>query len=101
MPFLFPWVYKQGLNRIRGIFELVPIEFPTACQSPDYLSQNPQARAKDIKEAFSDSSTKGIIATIGGIDQIRILPFLDNELLTRNPKIFMIGARPGILAFFY
>jgi muramoyltetrapeptide carboxypeptidase LdcA involved in peptidoglycan recycling len=24
MPFLFPWVYKQGLNRIREIFKLIP-----------------------------------------------------------------------------
>ncbi|HSX03914.1 MAG TPA: S66 peptidase family protein [Rhabdochlamydiaceae bacterium] len=89
MPFLFPWVYKQGLNRIREIFKLVPVEFPTACQSPEYLSQNPEARAKDINEAFSDPSIKGIIATIGGIDQIRILPYLDKEIISRNPKIFM------------
>ena len=51
--------------------------------------QNPEARAKDINEAFSDPSIKGIIATIGGIDQIRILPYLDKELISRNPKIFM------------
>lgn len=89
MPFLFPWVYKQGLNRIKEIFKLIPVEFPTACQSPEYLSQNPEARAKDINEAFSDPSIKGIIATIGGIDQIRILPYLDKELISRNPKIFM------------
>jgi muramoyltetrapeptide carboxypeptidase LdcA involved in peptidoglycan recycling len=89
MPFLFPWVYKLGLNQIRETFELVPVEFPTACQSPEYLSQNPQARAKDINEAFSDPSIKGIIATIGGIDQIRILPYLDKGLIARNPKIFM------------
>lgn len=89
MPFLFPWVYKQGLNRIREIFELVPVEFPTACQSPEYLSRNPQARAEDINAAFSDTSIKGIIATIGGIDQIRILPYLNKEVITLNPKIFM------------
>lgn len=89
MPFLFPWVYKQGLSRIREIFELVPVEFPTACQSPEYLSRNPQARAEDINTAFSDNSIKGIIATIGGIDQIRILPYLNKELITSNPKIFM------------
>lgn len=89
MPFLFPWVYKQGLHRIREIFELIPVEFPTACQSPEYLSQNPQARAEDINAAFSDTSIKGIIATIGGIDQIRILPYLNKELITSNPKIFM------------
>lgn len=89
LPFLFPWVYQQGLKRIKEIFGLVPIEFPTACQSPEYLSQNPQARAKDINDAFADDSIKGIIATIGGNDQIRILPYLDKELIARHPKIFM------------
>ena len=52
MPFLFPWVYEQGLDRIEEIFELVPVEFPTARQSPEYLSQNPQARAEDINSGF-------------------------------------------------
>lgn len=73
MAHLFPWVYEQGLKRIREIFELDIVEFPTARQSSDYLSKNPQARAEDINAAFDDPSIKAIIATIGGNDQIRIL----------------------------
>lgn len=89
MPFLFPWVYEQGLNRIRDIFQLEPVEFPTARKSPEYLSQNPEARADDINRAFGDSSIKAIFATIGGNDQVRILPFLNKEVIKENPKIFM------------
>lgn len=89
MPFLFPWVYEQGLKRLKEVFNLQPVEFPTARQSPEYLSQNPQARADDINRAFADPSIKGIIATIGGIDQIRILPYLNKEAISTNPKIFM------------
>lgn len=89
MPFLFPWVYQQGINRIKDHFNLQPVEFPTACQSSDYLSQNPKARAEDVNRAFADPSIKAIIATIGGIDQIRILPHLDKEIIKSNPKIFM------------
>lgn len=89
MPFLFPWVYEQGLNRIREVFKLTPVEFPTARQSPDSLSRNPKARAEDINAAFADPSIKGIIATIGGNDQIRILPYLDQQMIASNPKIFM------------
>jgi len=89
IPFFFPWVYEQGLDRLRKIFQLEPIEFPTACQSPEYLSKNPKARADDINNAFADPSIKGIIATIGGIDQIRILPYLDKKVIAANPKIFM------------
>lgn len=89
MPFVFPWVYEQGLERLRTVFQLKPIEFPTARQSPEYLSQNPQARAEDINRAFADTSIKAIIATIGGNDQIRILPYLNKEAILANPKIFM------------
>jgi muramoyltetrapeptide carboxypeptidase LdcA involved in peptidoglycan recycling len=89
MPFLFPRVYEQGLRRVKEIFNLKIVEFPTARQSPEYLSKNPKARADDINAAFADSSIKGIIATIGGNDQIRILPYLDKEVISANPKVFM------------
>lgn len=89
LPYLFPWVYEQGLKRIRDIFKLEPIEFPSARQSPESLSQNPKLRADDINAAFNDPSIKGIIATVGGNDQIRILPYLDKKTIQANPKIFM------------
>ncbi len=89
LPYLFPWVYEQGLARIRELFFLDAVEFPTARMSPEYLAANPQARAEDINRAFQDPSIKGIIATIGGNDQVRILPYLDKESITQNPKIFM------------
>lgn len=89
MPFIFPWVYEQGLDQIKNVFDLVPVEYPTARQSPEYLSLNPKARAEDINAAFADPSIKGIFATIGGNDQIRILPYLNKKVIAANPKIFM------------
>jgi muramoyltetrapeptide carboxypeptidase LdcA involved in peptidoglycan recycling len=89
LPFVFPWVYEQGLQRIKEVFLLEPVEFPTARQSPEFLSNNPQARADDINNAFADPSIKGIIATIGGTDQIKILPYLDKKVIASHPKIFM------------
>lgn len=89
LPHIFPWVYEQGLNRIKDVFELDPVELPTTRQSPEYLSKNPKARAEDINAAFADPSIKGIIATIGGNDQIRILPYLNKDIIVANPKIFM------------
>lgn len=89
LPSLFPWVYEQGLERIKSVLGLEPVEFPTARKSPEYLSQNPKARAEDINAAFADPSIKGIIATIGGNDQIRILPYLNQELIRANPKPFV------------
>lgn len=89
LPYMFPWVYEQGLQRISEVFHLRPVEYPTARQSPEYLSKNPEARAEDINVAFADPSIKAIIATIGGNDQIRILPYLNKDIIAANPKIFM------------
>ena len=89
LPHIFPLVYEQGFNRIKEVFGLNPVEFPTARQTPEYLSNNPKMRAEDINAAFSDPSIKAIIATIGGNDQIRILPYLNKEVMSANPKIFM------------
>ena len=89
MPYLFPWVYDQGIKRIKEVFGLIPIEYPTAKQSPDFLAKHPQARADDINKAFADPEIKAIFATIGGNDQIKILPFLNKDLIKSNPKIFL------------
>lgn len=89
LPSIFPWVYELGLKRLREVFQLEPIEFPTARKSPDYLEKHPEARADDINAAFADKSIKAIIATIGGNDQIRILPYLDAKTIASNPKSFL------------
>lgn len=89
LPFVFPWVYELGLKRLREVFQLEPIEFPTARKSPEYLEKNPKARADDVNSAFADKSIKAIIATIGGNDQIRILPYLDVNTIASNPKSFL------------
>lgn len=86
---LFPWIYKQGINCIRDDWGMIPVEYPTTLESSEYLAQNPKARADDINSAFADPTIKAIIATIGGNDQIRILPYLDKKIIQSNPKIFM------------
>jgi muramoyltetrapeptide carboxypeptidase LdcA involved in peptidoglycan recycling len=70
-------------------FGLEVVEMPNALKSADFLSKNPQARADDLMQAFSDSSIKAVISTIGGDDSIRVLPFIDLSVIKNNPKIFM------------
>lgn len=64
-------------------------EFPNTKEDPDFIRKNPKARAKDINDAFADKEVKVIIASIGGEDSIRILPFLNTEIIKNNPKIIM------------
>lgn len=80
----FPHVYERGINRIKNIFELEPVEFPhTKIQGSSY-----QERAQDINAAFADPECKAIISVIGGEEQIKILPYLNAETLRNNPKAF-------------
>ena len=39
--------------------------------------------------AFKDPSIKAIINAIGGDDSIRLLPYIDFDVIKNNPKIFM------------
>lgn len=52
------------------------------------MYNHPKERAKDILDAFADLGIQGVIATIGGNDQIRILKHLDPAVLQSNPTRF-------------
>lgn len=84
LPGIFPWVQDLGLSRIRDIFGLEPVEYPTTRQMGSSL----QDRAKDIMAAFSDPTIKAVIASIGGSDQIKLIKYLDPAVLKSNPKPF-------------
>ena len=45
-------------------------------------------RADDINAAFSDPKVKAIFTIIGGFNSNQLLPFLDYNLIKKNPKIF-------------
>ena len=83
-----PHVYELGLDRLREVFDLEPIEFPTVSKDDDYLYDHPEERAQDVMDAFADPDIRGVIAVIGGNDQIRMLPHLDADVLRDNPTRF-------------
>jgi muramoyltetrapeptide carboxypeptidase LdcA involved in peptidoglycan recycling len=85
----FPHRYQAGKQQLEAAFGVTVIETPFALRDADWIAANPQARAADLMEAFADPSIKGIIATIGGDDSIRTLPYLDLEVIRQNPKVFM------------
>ena len=84
VPALFPDVFELGLRRLRETFDLVPVEYPTT----RVLGASAQARADDIHAAFADPEIKAVLASIGGDDQITVVPLLDDDLLRDNPKPF-------------
>ena len=88
-PSVFPHRYQVGVQQLKDKFGLQVVEMPHTLRDADWLSRNPQARADDFMRAFVDSSIKGIFATIGGDDSIRLLPFIDLNIIRNNPKIFL------------
>lgn len=88
-PGMFPHRYEAGKRQLQDEFGLTVVETPHALRNPSWLERNPRARADDLMEAFADPSVKAIISTIGGDDSIRLLPYLDLEVIRSNPKIVM------------
>lgn len=88
-PGTFPHRYEAGKRQLQNEFGLKVIETEHALRDAQWLHENPKARAEDLMNAFADSSIRAIISTIGGDDSIRILPYLDLDVIRTNPKILL------------
>lgn len=62
---------------------------PNALKGSEYLSKHPEARAKNFMDALKYKNIKGIICNIGGTDTIRLLPYIDFDIIKSNLKVFM------------
>ncbi|GGP09953.1 S66 family peptidase [Oceanobacillus neutriphilus] len=83
------WRYEQGVKRLETIFGLEVVPMPNSLKGQAYIAEHPEARAEDLMAAFQDTEIKGIISNIGGDDSIRLLPYIDFDIIRQNPKIFM------------
>lgn len=81
--------YELGKKRLEEKFGLEVIAMPNSLKGTEYLYNHPEKRAEDFMNAFKDKSIKAIISAIGGEDTIRLLPFIDYNIIRKNPKIFM------------
>ncbi len=81
--------YLLGKRRLEEVFNLKVVEMPNSLKGSDYLDKHPEARAEDLMNAFKDTEIKGIFSNIGGDDAIRLLPYIDFDIITNNPKIFI------------
>jgi len=83
-----PHVLDRGLSRLREVFGLEPVVYPTARQSDEFLTDSPRARAADLHAAFRDPDISGVFATIGGWEQIRVLRYFDPSVAREHPTRF-------------
>lgn len=78
-------IAKKRLEEDYGLKVLV---MPNALKGIDYLYKHPEARAQDLMDAFRNKEVKAIFNAIGGDDAIRLLPYIDFDVIRNNPKIF-------------
>lgn len=86
---MFYYRYLSGKERLEKIFGLKVITMPNALKGSEFLKNHPEKRAEDLMQAFQDPKIKGIICMIGGDDSIRLLPYINYDIIRKNPKIFM------------
>ena len=80
-----PAVHEQALERLVALTGLVPVEYPTTRR----LGASARERAADLNAAFADPRIRAVLATIGGEDQITVIPNLDPEPVIADPKPFL------------
>ena len=83
-PAVFPDVHEIGLRVVREELGLEPVEYPTTRQ----LNASAKDRARDLMDAFADDSITSVMATIGGSDEITVLPHLDPDAIRAHPTRF-------------
>ncbi|KKR72232.1 MAG: Peptidase U61 LD-carboxypeptidase A [Candidatus Roizmanbacteria bacterium GW2011_GWB1_40_7] len=83
-PGRWPHVYELGLKRLREVYELEPVEFPTTKK----VGASAEERAKDLIDAFGNIEVKAVISSLGGDDQITYIKNLPKEPFVNSPKPF-------------
>lgn len=79
---------EVGLERLREGFDLEPVVYESVERSGEFLYENPGFRARELERAFRNPEIRGVVAVLGGNDQIRVLPHLDPEPIRSNPTRF-------------
>ena len=81
--------YELGKKRLEEEFGLKVVTMPNALKGSKYLYLHPEARAADMMDAFKNNEIKAIFSMIGGEDSIRLIPYIDYNVIRNNPKIFI------------
>ncbi len=88
-PGTIPDRYNIGKKQLEEEFWIKVMEWNHTMKSSDWIYLHPEARANDFMDALKNPDIKAIISTIWWDESIRILPYIDLDIIKNNPKIFM------------
>ncbi|MBF0303543.1 MAG: LD-carboxypeptidase, partial [Desulfamplus sp.] len=80
--------FNIGINMLKSMgFNLhIPDEI---YQKKRYMAGEDKLRADVINSLFQNSNIKGIVCARGGFGALRTLDYIDYDLITANPKLFV------------
>lgn len=100
---------QASLELLRG-WGLEPWEQELEPPTIPYLASSDKSRASQLGRALSAPEIRGVFCLRGGYGAMRILPFLDDELFRKDPKVLVgfsdltalllgLGARAKVVTF--
>ena len=84
-----PHRHDAGVRQLERTFDVLVVDAPNARRDDAFLRANPRARADDLHWALTEDAVAGILTSIGGDDSIRMIPYLDFDMIHDHPKVFM------------
>lgn len=80
-----------NLIRAKNYFETLGYKIKTGknvLKNRNYLAGTDEERLEDLHEQFADKEVNAIICLRGGYGAIRLIKYIDYDLIKNNPKIF-------------
>lgn len=96
----FPHRVERGVDYLRTLGFEVRL-MPNAGLSTGWTAGGGEQRADDINDAFADPDVSVVLAAIGGNHCAQLLPYLDLELITANPKVFQGYSDNSVLHWWF
>jgi len=87
-PVRAPEVLERGIANLERLgFRVKPGKFVLSRYG--YLAGHDKDRAADLQRMFADKRVDGIISIRGGYGTGRLMPYLDFDVIRRNPKVLV------------
>jgi muramoyltetrapeptide carboxypeptidase len=81
------WLIKDKPDYRKGIKKLNELGFNVLNSKILTKLPSPQSKAQELKKAFLNESADVILAQRGGYSSLKMLPFVDFEVIRKHPKL--------------
>ena len=86
-PGSFSHKYEAWKKQLEEVFGVNVVEWAQTLKDREWIYNHPELRAKDLMDALKDPSIKAIISSIGWEESIRLVPYIDFDVIKNNPKL--------------